>query len=71
MDDIEKELVQVMAGALDGSTSDVYRAALIVETKQLAEERIRLENEVDNLKDRLSDEKEDLEAHREQVASRT
>jgi len=71
MDDIEKELVQVMAGALDGSTSDVYRAALIVETKQLAEERIRLENEVDDLKDQLSDEREDLEAQREQVASRT
>lgn len=71
MDDIEKELVQVMVGVLYGGTTDVHRATLIVETKQLAEERVRLENEVDDLKDQLSDEREDLAAHREQVASRT
>lgn len=67
MDDIEKELTGVMADALTNDTTGEERAQLLVETKQLAEERIELENEVDDLEQQLRVSKEELAEHREQL----
>lgn len=67
MKEIEKELTGVMADALTDGTSGEERAKLLVETKQLAEERITLENEVDELQVQLRVRKEELAEHREQL----
>lgn len=67
MDEIESELTDVMAGALAGGTTGEERAALLVKTKQLAEERITLENEVDALEAKLSRNQEELDAYRAQM----
>lgn len=64
MDEIEGELTGVMADALTGDTSSEERAALLVKTKQLAEERVTLDNEVDELEVKLEQRREELEAHR-------
>lgn len=70
MDEIEKELTGVMVGALANETTGEERAKLLVETKQLAEERIELGNEVDDLEQKLRIRKEELEAHREHLVAR-
>ena len=67
MDAIESELTDVMADALTSDTSGEERAALLVKTKQLAEERITLESEVDELEIKLERRKEELEAYRAQM----
>jgi hypothetical protein len=67
MDEIEKQLTGVMAGALSGDTTTEDRAQLLVETKQLAEERIELENEVEELEVQLRVRKEELAEHREHL----
>ncbi|NND37007.1 MAG: DUF2799 domain-containing protein [Gammaproteobacteria bacterium] len=64
MDEIETELTGVMADALSSDTSGEERAALLVKTKQLAEERVTLDNEVDELEVTLERRREELEAHR-------
>lgn len=64
MDEIEGELTGVMADALAGDTSGEERAALLVKTKQLAEERVTLANEVDELEAKLDQRQEELDAHR-------
>lgn len=64
MDEIESELASVMTDALTTDVSSDERAALLVKTKQLAEERITLENEVDELEVELAQYREDLEAYR-------
>jgi len=64
MDEIEVELTGVMADALASDTSGDERAALLVKTKQLAEERVTLANEVDDLEDTLEQRQEELDAHR-------
>jgi hypothetical protein len=70
MNAIEKELASTMTSVLADATSGEERAKLIVETKQLAEERIKLENEVDDLEVQLRVRKEDLATHQEQLVSR-
>ena len=64
MDAIESELADVMSDALASDTSGDDRAALLVKTKQLAEERITLENEVDELEVKLEQREQELEDHR-------
>jgi hypothetical protein len=51
---------------LDGTPGD-ERATLLVQTKQLAEERITLGNDVDRLRQQLHQQEEDLAEHREQL----
>jgi hypothetical protein len=68
IDAVEKELAQAMTDVLIGGVSGEDRAVLLVETKQLAKERVRLDGEVDHLEDQLRKEEAELEAHREQVA---
>ena len=60
MDEIEKELAHSLTDVLLGPTSNEERAVLVVGTKQLAEERIRLENEVERLEVQLSKEEAKL-----------
>ena len=67
MDEIEVELTDVMADALSSNTSGDERAALLVKTKQLAEERVTLSNEVDDLEVKLEQRREELEAYRGQM----
>jgi len=67
MDEIEGELTGVMADALSNDTSGEERAALLVKTKQLAEERVTLGNEVDELEYKLERRREELEAFRAQM----
>jgi hypothetical protein len=64
MDEIETELTGFMADALSSDTSGEERAVLLVKTKQLAEERVTLDNEVDDLEVTLERRREELEAHR-------
>lgn len=67
MDEIEGELTDVMAGALASDTTGEERAALLVKTKQLAEERMTLENEVDELEVKLSRSQDELDSYRGQM----
>lgn len=69
MKDIETEITGVMTGVLADDTSGEERAKLLVETKQLAEERITLEQEVDDLQQQLRVRKEELAEHREQIVA--
>lgn len=69
MKDIEVELTQTMAAVLADGTPGDERAALLVETKQLAEERIALANDVDHLRQQLHQQEEALAEHREQLLS--
>jgi hypothetical protein len=68
--DVEGELTKKMTAVLLHGTPDDGRAELLVETKQLAEERITLANEVDRLEEQLSQQEEDLAEHREQLVTR-
>ena len=67
MKDVESELAKKMAAVLLDSRPGDERAALLVQTKQLAEERITLGNEVDRLQQQLHQQEEDLAEHREQL----
>lgn len=67
MNAIEKELTQKMAAVLLDGTAGDERATLLVETKQLAEERITLANEVENLQKQLHQQEEDLAEHRAEL----
>jgi uncharacterized protein YukE len=69
MNDIEGELTKKMAAVLVDGTPGDERAALLVETKQLAEERITLANEVDRLQQQLHQQEEDLAEHRAEVVT--
>jgi hypothetical protein len=67
---IEIELTEVMAAALANDLPGDQRASLLVQTKQLAEERITLANEVDDLQLQLQTQQEELAAHRSQMVTR-
>jgi hypothetical protein len=67
MKDIESELAQIMATLLIDDAPGEERAALLVETKQLAEERMSLANEVENLQQQLYESQEELDEHRSQL----
>jgi hypothetical protein len=67
MKDVESELAKKMAAVLLDSRPGDERAALLVQTKQLAEERITLGNEVDRLQQQLHQQEENLAEHREQL----
>lgn len=67
MKDVESELAQIMASLLIDDTPGEERAALLVETKQLAEERMSLANEVENLQQQLYESQEELDEHRAQL----
>jgi len=67
MNDIESVLTKKMAAVLLDGTQGEERAALLVETKQLAEERITLANEVENLQQQLYQQEEDLAEHRAEL----
>jgi hypothetical protein len=71
IDKIEKELAQAMTSVLTGEISGQNSAVILVETKQLAEERVRLDSEVGRLENQLRKEEAELEAHREQVDAHT
>ena len=64
MDDIESELAKIMASLLVEDIPGEERAELLVETKQLAEERMSLASEVENLQQQLYKSKAELEEHR-------
>lgn len=67
MNDVEGELTHKMAAILLDGTPGEERAALLVETKQLAEERIALANEVESLQQQLYQQEEDLAEHRAEL----
>jgi len=69
MNAIEKKLADNTSDAIRGLSSDEL-AALVVETKQLAEERMTLERENEQLEQRLAREQEELAAHRSQLVTR-
>ena len=69
MNAIEKRLAENTSDAIRGLSSEQL-ADLVVETKQLAEERITLEQENEALEQRLAREREELAAHKSQLVSR-
>ncbi|MDJ0926626.1 MAG: DUF2799 domain-containing protein [Gammaproteobacteria bacterium] len=69
MKDIELELAGNTTAVFAGEMSTDERAQLIIRTKQLAEERITLANEVDQLEAKLVKQERDLTAHREQLVT--
>lgn len=70
MKDIESELAKIMATLLLEDTPGEERAALVVETKQLAEERVALGGEVENLQQQLYRDQENLDEHRTRLMTR-
>lgn len=69
IDAIESELTHMVGDALLGEKTAEERAALIVKTKQLAEERATLSAEIDVLEKRLAEQQDALAAHREQMVT--
>ena len=69
MNTIEKQLAENTSDAIRGLSSDQI-AEIVVETKQLAEERITLEQENEQLEQRLAREREELDAHKSQLVTR-
>ena len=69
MNDIEGKLTKKMAAVLVDGTPGDERTALLVETKQLAEERMTLAYEVDRLQQQLHQQEEDLAEHRAEVVT--
>jgi len=69
MNSIEKKLAENTSDAIRGLSSDKL-AELVVETKQLAEERITLEQENEQLEQRLAREQEELDSHKSQLVTR-
>ena len=69
MNDIEGKLTKKMAAVLVDGTPGDERTALLVETKQLAEERMTLAYEVDRLQQQLHQQEEDLAEHRTEVVT--
>lgn len=70
MKDIESALAKIMATLLIDDTPGDERAALMVETKQLAEERMALGSEVEDLQQQLYRDQEDLDEHRAMLMTR-
>jgi hypothetical protein len=75
--DSNKSRMKTIENKLAGNTSEVLSdlsgeelAAILVETKQLAEERIELGQENEQLEARLEREKDELAAHKNQLVSR-
>jgi hypothetical protein len=69
MNSIEKQLAENTSDAIRGLPSDQL-AELVVETKQLAEERITLAQENEQLEQQLAREQEELAAHKSQLVTR-
>lgn len=70
IDAIEVELTELAGDVLLGEKTSEQRAALVVRTKQLVEERATLGSEIDALEKRLAEAQEALAAHREQMVTR-
>jgi hypothetical protein len=70
MKDIESELAKIMATLLLNDTPGEERAALLVETKQLAEERVSLSDEVEQLQKQRYDSQQQLDEHRAQLMTK-
>ena len=70
MKDIESELAKIMASLLLNDAPGEERAALLVETKQLAEERVSLADEVENLQKQLYDSQQQLDEHRAHLVTK-
>lgn len=70
MNRIETRLAEIVTAiAAEGTTGD-ERAALMVETKQLAEERVTLASEVEQLEAQLNQREDALAEHRAQLLTR-
>jgi hypothetical protein len=70
MNAIERELTDKTAAVLTDTTTTEQRASLLVETKQLVEERLTLDKEVEALEEELRRRQEELAAHRRHLVTR-
>jgi hypothetical protein len=68
--EIEKELADIAAAFLTDEMTGEERARLLVETKQLAEERVTLASDLDDLEHDLVHQQEELAAQQAQLVTR-
>jgi hypothetical protein len=69
INDIESELAKIMATLLLHDTPGEERAALMVETKQLAEERASLADEIEQLQQQQHASQQQLDEHRARLVT--
>ena len=68
--EIDRELAEIATAVLVDTTTPEQRAQMLIDTKELAGERVKLDAELDELEHQLEHQQEELAAHEAQLVSR-